>query len=92
MNYNRPRKYDPVISAKYLKEVKRGVEILKQRVSKGYKNPQAWLHGEVKVYSPEEVAAFVTLNPQHGPLHPRIAEQIQDRAREGDFDAEELPF
>jgi hypothetical protein len=92
VKYNRPRKYDPVISAKYLEQVKRGVRILQERVRKGHKNPQAWLHGEVKTYSPEEIAAFVELHPNHGPLHSRIAEQVRDRACGDEHDAEELPF
>lgn len=63
INYNRPKRYDPLFSDKFKKECARDNKILKERVKKGYRNPQAHLHGPVKVYTPEERQAFVDTNP-----------------------------
>lgn len=84
MKYNRPRKYNPVISYDVIAESERGARILAERNAKGHKNPQAWLHGKVKLYTPDEVAQFVANHPQYGPLSASTAALLQGNQGEDD--------
>lgn len=64
LNWNRPRKVPgPLLSAADKKLFKRQAEKLKERVARGHRNPQAYLHGPARTLTAEECAAIVAANP-----------------------------
>jgi hypothetical protein len=58
---NRPRS-EPLVSKDLERRFKRDARILKVRVEKGWKNPQAYLHGQCRSLSDEEKAAIAAKN------------------------------
>lgn len=59
LNWHRKRAAPrPLVTREEKLEFERQAKVLAERLKKGHRNPQAHLHGPVRKWTPEEIAAY----------------------------------